>query len=96
MLLYLQRYPDAKVKDTAVALAVQPPTVSTMIHTPIRQGWLTKRRAPSNDRSVCLRLSRQGVALARKIQNQVHRCEADMGSGNLLSMGHRRAKGTMH
>jgi DNA-binding MarR family transcriptional regulator len=67
ILLYLQRHPGAKVKDTAAALAVQPPTVSAMILTPVRKGWLTKRRVPTDDRSVSLRLTQHGQVLARNI-----------------------------
>ena len=96
VMLYLQRHLDAKMKDTAAALGVQPPTLTAVIDDLVRKHWVTRRRALHDDRAVCVRLSRQGAVVAGKIQDQVHRCEADMGRGNLLRRGQRVTNGMKH
>ena len=96
VMLYLHRHMDAKLKDTAAALGVQPPTLTVVIGDLVRKRWLTRRRALHDDRALCLRLSRQGEVLAGKIQDHVHRCEAEVREDNLLRMGQRLAKGTTH
>ena len=96
VMLYLQRHLDAKMKDTAAALGVQPPTVTVVINDLVRKHWVIRQRALHDDRAVCLRLSRQGIVVARKIKSQVDRCETDMGRGNVLRMGQRVTKGGTH
>ena len=94
VILYLLRHSDAKLKDTAAAVGVQPPTVAGVIDDLVRKRWVTRHRALHDDRAVCLRLSRQGQVIARTITDHVHRCEGEMGKGHVLRMGQRRAKRT--
>ena len=54
----------------------------------VRKGWVSKRWSAQDQRAVSLRLTPQGQVLARKIEDQVRRSEADMGQW--------LAKGTMH
>ena len=56
VLLYLHRHVDAKLKDAAAALGVQPPTLTGVIQDLVRKHWVTNRRALHDDRSLCLRL----------------------------------------
>ena len=95
VILYLHRHPDAKVTEAATALGVLVPTLSGVIRDLVRKRWVIRRRALHDDRVVCLRLSRQGEVVARRI-NHVHRCEGELGKGNLLRLGQRVAKGTTH
>jgi DNA-binding MarR family transcriptional regulator len=78
MILYLQRHPGAKVKATATALAIQPPTVSPMVRSLVRKGWVTNSRSASDDRTVCLRLTRHGQGLARKIMGRLRDMKSDL------------------
>ena len=78
VMLYLQRHPDAKMKDTAAALSIQPPTLTAVIDDLVRKRWVTRRRALHDDRAVCLRLSRQGQVVARKIKNHVRDVQSDL------------------
>ena len=96
VILYLHRHRDAKLNDTAAAVGVQPPTVTGVIQDLVHKRWVTRRRAFHDDRALCLRLSRQGAVVAGKIKDQVHRCEADMGRGNLLRRGQRVTNGMKH
>ena len=67
VMLYLQRHRDAKLTEAAAAVGVQPPTVTRVIQDLVRKGWVTRRRASHDDRTLCLRLSWEGQVLARKI-----------------------------
>jgi DNA-binding MarR family transcriptional regulator len=67
VMLFLHRHGDAKLKDAAAALHVQSPTVTHVINDLVRKRWVIRQRALQDDRSLCLRLSRQGTVLARKI-----------------------------
>ncbi len=96
VMLYLQRHVDANMKDTATGLGVRSPTLTDVIDALVRKRWVTRQRALHNDRALCLRLSRQGAVVARKIKDQVHRCEADMGRGTLMRMGQGVTKGMTH
>jgi len=78
MILYLQRHVDAKVKDAATALCLRVPTISTVVKDLVRKRWVTKRRSVTDTRAVCLSLSRQGQALARKIKNHVQHVKSDL------------------
>lgn len=78
MILYLQRHMDAKVKDAATALCLRVPTISTVVKNLVRKRWVTKRRSVTDTRAVCLSLSRQGQALARKIKNHVQHVKSDL------------------
>ena len=73
MILYLQRHMDAKLTDAAAALCVKQPTLSEVVKDLVRKRWVTKRRPATDTRALCLRLSRRGEALARRIKDQVER-----------------------
>lgn len=78
VILYLHRHQDAKLKDTSAALGVQPPTLGVVINDLVRKRWITKQRAIHDDRSLCLRLSRQGESMARKIVQRVSQLETTL------------------
>ena len=78
VILYLQRHLDAKLKDTAAALGVQPPTMTVVIQDLVGKHWLTKQRALHDDRALCLRLSPQGQALAQRIKDHVRDVRSDL------------------
>ena len=80
VILYLHRHPDAKMKDTAAALGVQPPTLTVVIDDLVRKRWLTRRRALHDDRALCLRLNRQGEVVAEKIKNHVRDVRSNLTS----------------
>ena len=71
VMLYLQRHPDAKLKDTAAALDVKPPTLTAVIQDLVRKRWVTTRYSIEDRRSVCLWLSRQGQVLAQRIMEHL-------------------------
>jgi DNA-binding MarR family transcriptional regulator len=78
VMLYLQRHPDAKMKDTAAALDVKPPTLTAVIDDLVRKRWVTRQRALHDDRAVCLQLSRQGQVVAEKIKTHVRDVQSDL------------------
>ena len=96
VMLYLKRHREATLTEAAAAVGVQPPTVTRVIQDLVRKRWVTRRRASHDDRTLCLRLSRQGEVVARRIKNQVDRCEADMRRGNVLRVGQRVTQGATH
>ena len=71
VLLFLRRHAEAKVTDTAAALGVRLPTLSTVVKALARKRWVTKRRSVTDARVVSLSLSRRGRVITRKIKNQV-------------------------
>ena len=71
VILYLLRHSDAKLKDTAAALDVQPPTLTAVIQDLVRKRWVTNRYSIEDRRAVCLRLSRQGQVMAQRITDHV-------------------------
>ena len=78
VMLYLHRHPDAKMKDTAAALSVQPPTLTAVIDDLVRKLWMTRRRSLHDNRALCLRLSRQGQVVVQKIKNHVRDVKSDL------------------
>lgn len=78
VVLYLQRHPDTKLTDAATALCLRLPTISTVVKDLVRKRWVTKRRSVTDDRALCLSLSRQGQALARKIEAQIRKVRSDL------------------
>ena len=78
VMLYLQGHPDAKMKDTAAALDVKPPTLTAVIDDLVRKRWVTRQRALHDDRAVCLQLSRQGQVVAEKIKTHVRDVQSDL------------------
>jgi len=78
MLLYLQRHRDAKLTDAADALFLRIPTLSDVVKDLVRKRWVTKRYSVEDRRAVCLRLSRRGQVITRKIENQVRDVRSDL------------------
>ena len=78
MLLYLQRHMDAKLTDAAAALCLRLPTLSDVLKDLVRKRWITKRYSVEDRRAVCLRLSRRGQVITRKIENQVRYVRSDL------------------
>ena len=78
MLLYLQRHMDAKLTDAADALCLRLPTLSDVVKDLVRKRWVTKRRSVTDTRAVCLRLSRRGQVITRKIEAQVRHVKSDL------------------
>jgi len=73
VMLYLGRHADAKLTDAAAALCLRMPTLSEVVKDLVRKRWVTKRYSVEDRRALCLRLSRRGLAITRKIENQVRR-----------------------
>ena len=73
VILYLQRHIDAKLTDAAAALCVRVPTLSEVVKNLVRKRWVNKRRSVTDTRVVHLRLSRRGLVITRKFENQVQR-----------------------
>ncbi len=71
MILFLHRHEDGRVSDLAIAFCLKLPTVVQVVHDLEHNGWVTKRQSVQDRRAVCLRLRRQGQALARKIEAQI-------------------------
>ena len=78
VLLYLQRHMDAKLTDAADALCLRLPTLSVVAKDLVRKRWVTKRYSVEGRRAVCLRLSRRGEALARRIKDHVRHVKSDL------------------
>jgi len=78
VLLFLRRHAEAKLTDAAAALRVRLPTLSTVIKDHVRKRWITKRRSVTDTRAVCLALSWQGQALARRIKDSVRNVRSDL------------------
>ncbi len=85
MLLFLCRHADAKLTDAAAALRVREPTLSEMVKDLVRKRWVTKRRSVTDTPAVCLALSRQGLAITRKIENQVIRVSTGVAANRDLT-----------
>ena len=68
VILFLRRHADAGVTDAATALRVRQPTMVEVVKYLVRKRWVTNRRPVEDRRTVCLRLTRQGQVLARKIE----------------------------
>jgi DNA-binding MarR family transcriptional regulator len=78
VLLYLQRHIDASVTDAATALRLRLPTLSEVVKDLVRKRWVTKRYSVEDRRAVCLRLSRRGQVITRKIENEVRDVRSDL------------------
>ncbi len=78
VLLYLQRHIDASVTDAATALRLRLPTLSEVVKDLVRKRWVTKRYSVEDRRAVCLRLSRRGQVITRKIENQARDVRSDL------------------
>ena len=70
LILFLHRHTDATLTDAATTLGVTLPTMSQVVTDLVGKRWVTKRRSVMDSRAVCLRLSRRGETLARRIKEQ--------------------------
>ena len=73
---YLGQHPDARLTYAAKAVGVEPATLVVVVQDLVRKGWITNRRSVEDRRAVCLKLSRQGEALVRKISPIIQGVEA--------------------
>jgi DNA-binding MarR family transcriptional regulator len=87
LMLYLHRCAAARVTEAAHALRVRPPTLTEVVHDLVRKGWVSKRQSAEDGRVVRLRLSRQGQAIARKIEHQVRHIEATLTQHDGYALG---------
>ena len=78
MMLYLGRHADAKLTNAADALCLRLPTLSDVVKDLVRKRWVTKRYSVEDRRAVCLRLSRRGQVITRKIEAQVRHVRSDL------------------
>ena len=78
VILFLCRHANAKLTDAADALGVRVPTLSAVVKDLVLKRWVTKRRSLTDNRAVCLSLSRQGKALARRIKDHVRHVKSDL------------------
>ena len=78
VMLYLSRHADAKLTDASTALGVRSPTLSVVVKALERKRWVTRQYSIEDRRAVCLSLSRQGKALARRIKDRVHDVKSDL------------------
>ena len=78
MMLYIGRHADAKLTNAADALCLRLPTLSDVVKDLVRKRWVTKRYSVEDRRAVCLRLSRRGQVITRKIEAQVRLVRSDL------------------
>jgi DNA-binding MarR family transcriptional regulator len=71
VLLFLRHHVEARVTNTATALGVNVATLSRTVTALVHKQCVAKRRPVTDTRALCLRLSRRGLVLTRKIENQV-------------------------
>ena len=72
IVLYLERNPHSYITQCARALGLTSRTVGYPVRVLAQKRWVTKRRAPQDDRYVSLALTRNGRALARKVQKRLN------------------------
>lgn len=78
VILFLRRHKDGRVKDLATAFCLKVPTVTEVVNILERKRWVDRRPSEKDGRAVCLRLSRQGEALARKVEAQIKDVRSDL------------------
>jgi DNA-binding MarR family transcriptional regulator len=85
--LFLRRHAEANVTDAAVALRVRMPTLSEVVKDLVGKRWITKRRSVTDTRVVHLRLSRQGNALTRQIEQRVAQVHTTLAEQDRKALG---------
>ena len=75
---YLGQHPDARLTDAAKAVGVEPATLVVVVQDLVRKGWATNRRSLEDRRTVCLKLSRKGEALVRRIAPLIRNLEVQL------------------
>lgn len=78
MILFLHRHENGRVSDLAIAFCLKLPTVVQVVNVLERRRWVGRRPSEKDGRAVYLRLSRQGQALARKIDAQIRNVRTDL------------------
>jgi DNA-binding MarR family transcriptional regulator len=78
MILFLRRHEDGRVSDLAIVFCLKLPTVVQVVNVLERRRWVGRRTSEKDGRAVCLRLSRQGQTLARKIEAQIRNVRGDL------------------
>jgi len=76
VLCYLRQHVNARLTDAAKAVGVEPATLVVVVQDLVRKGWVTNRRSVEDRRTVCLKLTRKGEALVRKISPIIQGVEA--------------------
>jgi DNA-binding MarR family transcriptional regulator len=71
MLLYLDRHPQCEVIEIASALCLQNLSAVKTVQLIQRNGWLRKPQINANRKIVKLQLTAKGIALARKIKENI-------------------------
>lgn len=61
LLLHLSRQPDATVSETAATLEIRPSTVSNLLRSLEKAGWVSRIRVPTDQRTVRLRATPAGL-----------------------------------
>jgi DNA-binding MarR family transcriptional regulator len=84
MLLYLDRHPQCKLLEIASALCIENPSMVETIQLSQRKGWLHKTQTHKNRRTLLLRLTVKGRALAQKIRQSIEVTD------RLFSLAHSR------
>ena len=85
VLLFLRRHAEANVTDAAAAIRVRLATVSEVVKDLVRKRWVIKRRSVTDTRVVHLRLSRRGLVITMKIENQVQRVRTEVTANKDLA-----------
>ena len=67
VLCYLSEHADARLIDAAEAFRVESPTIVDVVQDLVRKGWVINKRSIKDRRTLCLKLSRKGEPLVRKI-----------------------------
>lgn len=67
ILLYIEEHPRCYLQQCARALGLTSRAVGYPVQLFVQRQWMTRRRAPQDDRYVFLTLTRKGQALIRKI-----------------------------
>ena len=78
VILFLRRHEDGRVKDLVTAFCLKVPTVTEVVNILERKRWVSRRPSEEDGRAVCLRLSRQGEALARMIEARISDVRSDL------------------
>ncbi len=71
IVLYLDRRPQCEWLEIASALCIENPSMTETIRLIQRKGWLRKTRTLENRRTVLLRLTVKGKAMAQKIKENI-------------------------
>jgi len=85
-LCYLRQHADARLIDAAAAFRMEPPRLTDVMQDLVRKGRVTNRRSFEDRRTVCLKLSRKGEALVRKISPIVQGVEALLSEKDRLGV----------